>query len=59
MKHIELDPALRPWEYSCDGTRVGKNTGWIRIWTDEDQANYDKEKDYNVWKEAYGHEWEE
>jgi hypothetical protein len=60
LKHyVELDPDKRPWEYSCDGTKVWKNTGWTRIWSDEDQENYDKLKDYDAWKNSYGHDWEE
>jgi len=30
----------------------------LRLWTDSDQMRYDEERDYEIWKEKYGYEWE-
>jgi hypothetical protein len=58
-KHIELDPTNRPWEYHCDGTKVWKNTGSAKPWSELDQQHYDKAKDYEQWKETFGYEWQD
>jgi len=58
MKWIELDPARRPWRYNGLGQKVWKDRDYLKLWTDSDQKRYDAEKDYEIWREKYGYEWE-
>ena len=55
---IELDPAKRPWRYNGLGQKVWKDRKLLRLWTDSDQMRYDEERDYEIWREKYGYEWE-
>jgi hypothetical protein len=53
----ELDPAERPWRYNGLGQKIWKDLPYIKLWTVEDQANYEAEKNYEEWKLKYGHDW--